>query len=154
MKSGDAMYRYKESDIMNEFTNEEANLLRNSNVNINSDICELEEIVSDLMVHEGLDTEIGKVYGHILDKILELENIIDKKYTRVIFVEPDFSDGASLYAMSDLNDFQIGDEVLLKTNNDEIEGIVREVAYYTKEHLPSSPDNMYSVTEITYREEN
>lgn len=147
------MYIYKESDILNEFTKEEANLLRNSNININSDICELESDVSDLMIYEGLDTEIGKVYGHILDKILELEDTIDKKYTRVIFVESDFSDSVIDYCISDLNDFEIGDEVFYKRKYDEMEGIVREVAYYTKEHLPLPENDMCTIIEITYRKD-
>ena len=55
------------------------------------------------------------------------------------------------YAISDINDFQIGDEVLIKKANNEIEGIVREVAYYTKDNLPIPLNNMYTIKEITYR---
>jgi hypothetical protein len=46
---------------------------------------------------------------------------------------------------------QIGDEVLIQKKNKEIEGIVREVAYYTKDNLPIPLNNMYLIKEITYR---
>ena len=146
------MYIYKESDILKELPECDANFIRNSDININTDIVELIEQLEDLMQRNGIETESGLILEGIIDTLSTVD--VDKKYYRLIFVEPDFSDGASIYAMSDLNDFQIGDEVLVKTNNDEIEGIVREVAYYTKEHLPSPPDNMYLIKEITYREEN
>ena len=145
------MYLYKESDILNELPLCDANFIRNSDININTDIVELIEQLEDLMQKNGIETESGMILEGIVDKLSTVN--VDKKYYRIIFVEPDFSDGVSLYAMSDINDFQIGDEVVIKTRNDEVDGIVREVAYYTKEHLPSPPEDMYSVTEITYREE-
>lgn len=146
------MYLYKESDILDEFTIEEANLLRNSNININSDICELKKEISYLINNEK-DIDIKNMYEDILNKILklELEDNIDNKYTRVIFVEPDYTSSVIDYCISDLNDFEIGDEVFYKRKYDEVEGIVKEVGYYKDYNLPKHQDELYVIKEITYR---
>lgn len=144
------MYLYKESDILDAFTKEETNLLRNSNININSDICELEKEVSNLITKEE-DTSIQNMYKDILDKIIKLKDTIDNKYTRVIFVEPDYTESVIDYCISDLNDFEIGDEVSYKRKYDDMEGIVKEVGYYKDYNLPKHQDELYVVKEITYR---
>ena len=145
------MYIYKESDILNELPEYDANFIRNTDININTDIVQLIEQLEDLMQENGIESESGLIIEGIIDKLTTID--VDKKYYRLIFVELDFTEDKILYAKSSLNDFQIGDEVVVKTKNQEFEGIVREVAYYTKNHLPSAIDNMYQVTEITYRDD-
>ena len=144
------MYLYKESDILDEFTKEEANLLRNSNININSDICELKKEISYL-INKEKDIDIKSMYEDILNKILKLEDNIDNKYTRVIFVEPFYTSSVIDYCISDLNDFLIGDEVFYKRKYDEVEGIVKEVGYYKDYNLPKHQDELYTIKEITNR---
>jgi len=144
------MYLYKESDILDEFTKEEANLLRNSNININSDICELKKEISYL-INKEKDINIKNMYEDILNKILKLEDNIDNKYTRVIFVEPDYTSSVIDYCISDLNDFKIGDEVLYKRKYDDMEGIIKEVGYYKEYNLPKHQDELYAIKEITNR---
>ncbi|MBR5662784.1 MAG: hypothetical protein IKX00_03940 [Bacilli bacterium] len=144
------MYLYKESDILDEFTKEEANLLRNSDININSDICELKKEISYL-VNKEKDIDIKNMYEDILNKIIKLEDNIDNKYTRVIFVEPDYTSSVIDYCISDLNDFLIGDEVFYKRKYDAVEGIVKEVGYYKDYNLPKHQDELYVIKEITYR---
>lgn len=142
------MYCYKETELLKELPIADANFLRNSNINVNTDIVELIEQLENLMQENGVETESGKIVENIID---ELNDIDLNKYYRVIFVEPDFSDSAIISALSDLNDFQIGDEVVVETKNGEVEGIVREVAYFKEKSLEYSPDVMYVINEITYR---
>lgn len=144
------MYLYKESDVLDEFTKEEANLLRNSTININSDICELEKEVSNLITKEE-DASIQNMYKDILDKIIKLKDTIDNKYARVIFVEPDYTESVIDYCISDLNDFEIGDEVFYKRKYDDMEGIVKKVGYYKEYNLPKHQDELYTIKEIANR---
>ena len=145
------MYLYKESEILNELPIDEANFIRNNNININTDIVELIEQLEVLMQRAGIETESGQIIEDIIDKLTKVN--IDKKYYRIIFVEDYFSNDAIYFATSSLNDFQIGDDVLLERGKQEVEGFVREVGYYIKTNLPSSLNEMYSIKEITYRRE-
>lgn len=142
------MYCYKETELLKELPINDANFLRISDINVNTDIVELLEQLELLMQKNGIETESGKIVKNIID---ELNKINLKKYYRVIFVEPDFSDAVIISALSDLNDFRVGDEVVVITKNNEVEGIVREVAYYKEQSLEYSPDIMYVVNEITRR---
>ncbi len=145
------MYLYKESEILNELPIDEANFIRNTDININTDIVELIEQLEVLMQRAGIETESGQIIEDIIDKLTKVN--IDKKYYRIIFVEDYFSNDAIYFATSSLNDFQIGDDVLLERGKQEVEGFVREVGYYIKTNLPSSLNEMYSIKEITYRRE-
>lgn len=143
------MYLYKESEILNELPIDEANFIRNTDININTDVVELIEQLEYLMQKVGIETESGQIIEDIIDKLTKVN--IDKKYYRIIFVEDYFSNEGVYYATSNLNNFQIGDDVLLERKNRETEGFVREVAYYTKDNLPFPPNEMYSIKKITYR---
>lgn len=145
------MYLYKESEILNELPIDEANFIRNTDININTDVVELIEQLEYLMQKVGIETESGQIIEDIIDKLTKVN--IDKKYYRIIFVEDYFSNDAIYFATSSLNDFQIGDDVLLERGKQEVEGFVREVGYYIKDNLPSSLNEMYSIKEITYRRE-
>lgn len=145
------MYLYKESEILNELPIDEANFIRNTDININTDVVELIEQLEYLMQKVGIETESGQIIEDIIDKLTKVN--IDKKYYRIIFVEDYFSNDAIYFATSSLNDFQIGDDVLLERGKQEVEGFVREVGYYIKANLPSSLNEMYSIKEITYRRE-
>ena len=145
------MYLYKESEILNELPIDEANFIRNTDININTDIVELIEQLEDLMQRVGIETESGKIIEDILDKLTKVS--VDRKYYRIIFVEEYYSDDAIYFATSSLNNLQIGDDVLLKRGKQEVEGFVKEVAYYTKANLPLPLDEMYYIKEITYRRE-
>ena len=145
------MYLYKESEILNELPIDEANFIRNTDININTDVVELIEQLEYLMQKVGIETESGQIIEDIIDKLTKVN--IDKKYYRIIFVEDYFSNDAIYFATSSLNDFQIGDDVLLERGKQEVEGFVREVGYYIKTNLPSSLNEMYSIKEITYRRE-
>ncbi len=142
------MYINKESELLNELSKSDANFIRNTDIIINTDIVELIEQLETLMQKEGIESESGRIIEKIISKLSTID--VDKYY-RIIFVESDFSDKSIYYAISDMNDFQIGDEVLIQKKNNEIEGIVREVAYYTKDNLPIPLNNMYLIKEITYR---
>jgi hypothetical protein len=142
------LYINKESELLNELSKSDANFIRNTDIIINTDIVELIEQLETLMQKEGIESESGRIIEKIISKLSTID--VDKYY-RIIFVESDFSDKSIYYAISDMNDFQIGDEVLIQKKNNEIEGIVREVAYYTKDNLPIPLNNMYLIKEITYR---
>lgn len=146
--SCDDMYIYKESELLNELPISDANFIRNTDINVNTDIVEFIEQLESLMQEEGINSESGQILENIISN-LSIVNY--DKYYRIIFVESDFSNDTIYYAMSNINDFQIGDEALLEKNNHKIEGIVREVAYYTKKNLPSPLNDFYSIKEITYR---
>ena len=146
------MYLYKESEILNELTKEEADYIRSTNININTDIV---EFIDQLTVHfqmQGLDDidtnpKLWFIEG-IIDKIVNLDL---SKYVRVIFIEPNYSSSVIDYCISDLNDFKIGDEVLYKRKYDDMEGIVKEVGYYKEYNLPKHQDELYTIKEITNR---
>ena len=142
------MYAYKESEIIKELSGEEIVYLKTSNININTDIVELNKQLESHLSNEVVDDESRRIVESIIN---ELKNINLKKYCRVIFVEPDFSDGTIISAISNIEDFRIGDEVVVKTKYEDVDGIVREVAYYKEENLPYPLDVMYEVTEIVYR---
>ena len=146
------MYLYKESEILNELTKEEADYIRSTNININTDVVEFEEQLTNHFQMQGLDDidtnpKLWFIEG-IIDKIVDLDI---SKYVRVIFVEPNYSSSVIDYCISDLNDFEIGDEVLYKRKYDDMEGIVKEVGYYKEYNLPKHQDELYTIKEITYR---
>lgn len=146
------MYLYKESEILNELTKEEADYIRSTNININTDIVEFEDQLTDHFQMQGLDDidtnpKLWFIEG-IIDKIVDLDL---SKYVRVIFVEPNYSSSVIDYCISDLNDFKIGDEVLYKRKYDVMEGIVKEVGYYKEYNLPKHQDELYTIKEITNR---
>ena len=149
------MYLYKETEILNELTKEEADYIRSTNININTDILEFIDQLTDHFQMQGSDDidtnpKLWFIEG-IIDKIVELEDTIENKYTRVIFVEPNYSSSVIDYCISDLNDFKIGDEVLYKRKYDNVEGIVKEVGYYKEYNLPKHQDELYTIKEITNR---
>ena len=146
------MYLYKESEILNELTKEEADYIRSTNININTDIVEFIDQLTDHFQMQGLDDidtnpKLWFIEG-IIDKIVDLDL---SKYVRVIFVEPNYSSSVIDYCISDLNDFEIGDEVTYKRKYDDMEGIVKEVGYYKDYNLPKHKDELYIINEITYR---
>lgn len=146
------MYLYKESEILNELTKEEADYIRSTNININTDIVEFIDQLTDHFQLQGLDDidsnpKLWFIEG-IIDKIVDLDL---SKYVRVIFVEPNYSSSVIDYCISDLNDFKIGDEVLYKRKYDDMEGIVKEVGYYKDYNLPKHQDELYTIKEITNR---
>ena len=146
------MYLYKESEILNELTKEEADYIRSTNININIDIVEFIDQLTDHFQKQGLDDidtnpELWFIEG-IINKIVDLDL---SKYVRVIFVEPNYSSSVIDYCISDLNDFKIGDEVLYKRKYDDMEGIVKEVGYYKEYNLPKHQDELYTIKEITNR---
>lgn len=142
------MYVYKESEIIKELSGEGIVYLKTTNINVNTDIVELIEQLNFHLRDEVVDDDSKRIVEEI---IRDLNNINLKKYYRVIFVEPDFSDSAIISALSNIKDFRIGDEVVVKTKNEDIDGIVREVAYFKEENLQYPPDIMYEITEIVYR---
>ena len=146
------MYLYKESEILNELTKDEADYIRSTNININTDIVEFIDQLTDHFQMQGLDDTDTypklKFMEGIIDKILDLDL---SKYVRVIFVEPNYSISVIDYCISDLNDFKIGDEVLYKRKYVDMEGIVKEVGYYKEYNLPKHQDELYSIKEITNR---
>lgn len=142
------MYAYKESEIIKELSGEGIAYLKTSNINVNTDLVELNEQLECHLKNEVIDDESKRIVESIIS---ELNSINLRKYCRVIFVEPDFSDGTIISAISNIKDFKIGDEVVVKTKNEDVDGIVREVAYYKEENLPYPSDIMYEVTEIVYR---
>lgn len=146
------MYLYKESEILNELTKEEADYIRSTNININTDIVEFLDQLTNYFQMQGLD-DIDtnpklKFIECIIDKIVNLDL---SEYVRVIFVEPNYSSSVIDYCISDLNDFKIGDEVLYKRKYDDMEGIVKEVGYYKEYNLPKHQDELYTIKEITNR---
>ena len=146
------MYLYKESEILNELTKEEADYIRSTNININTDIVEFIDQLTNHFQMQGLDDidtnpKLKFIEG-IIDKIVDLDL---SKYVRVIFVEPNYSSSVIDYCISDLNDFKIGDEVLYKRKYDDMEGIVKEVGYYKEYNLPKHQDELYTIKEITNR---
>lgn len=146
------MNLYKESEILNELTKEEADYIRSTNININTDIVEFIDQLTDHFQMQGLDDidtnpKLSFIEG-IIDKIVDLDL---GKYVRVIFVEPNYSSSVIDYCISDLNDFKIGDEVLYKRKYDDMEGIVKEVGYYKEYNLPKHQDELYTIKEITNR---
>ena len=146
------MYLYKESEILNELTKDEADYIRSTNININTDIVEFIDQLTDHFQMQGLDDTDTypklKFMEGIIDKILDLDL---SKYVRVIFVEPNYSISVIDYCISDLNDFKIGDEVLYKRKYVDMEGIVKEVGYYKEYNLPKHQDELYTIKEITNR---
>lgn len=146
------MYLYKESEILNELTKEEADYIRSTNININTDIVEfIDQLINHFQMQclDDIDTnpKLWFIEG-IIDKIVDLDL---SKYVRVIFVEPNYSSSVIDYCISDLNDFKIGDEVLYKRKYDDMEGIVKEVGYYKEYNLPKHQDELYTIKEITNR---
>ena len=146
------MYLYKESEILNELTKEEADYIRSTNININTDIVEFIDQLTNHFQMQGLDDidtnpKLKFIEG-IIDKIVDLDL---SKYVRVIFVEPNYSSSVIDYCISDLNDFKIGDEVFYKRKYDDMEGIVKEVGYYKEYNLPKHQDELYTIKEITNR---
>ena len=146
------MYLYKESEILNELTKEEADYIRSTNININADIVEFIEQLTNHFQMQGLDDtdtnhKLSFIEG-IINKIVDLDL---SKYVRVIFVEHNYSSSVIDYCVSDLNDFKIGDEVSYKRKYDDIEGIVKEVGYYNEYNLPKHQDELYTIKEITNR---
>ena len=146
------MYLYKESEILNELTKEEADYIRSTNININTDIVEfIDQLINHFQMQclDDIDTnpKLSFIEG-IIDKIVDLDL---SKYVRVIFVEPNYSSSVIDYCISDLNDFKIGDEVLYKRKYDDMEGIVKEVGYYKEYNLPKHQDELYTIKEITNR---
>ena len=72
------MYIYKESDILKELPECDANFIRNSDININTDIVELIEQLEDLMQRNGIETESGLILEGIIDTLSTVD--VDKKY--------------------------------------------------------------------------
>ena len=66
------MYLYKESEILNELTKEEPDYIRSTNININTDIVEFIDQLTDHFQMQGLD-DIDTS-----PKLLFIEGIIDK----------------------------------------------------------------------------
>ena len=146
------MYLYKESEILSELTKQEADYIRSTNININTDKVEFIDQLTEHFQMQGLDDidtnpKLSFIEG-IIDKITNLDL---SKYVRVIFVEPNYSSSVIDYCISDLNDFKIGDEVLYKRKYDDMEGIVKEVGYYKEYNLPKHQDELYTIKEITNR---
>ena len=138
---------YKESDIFDELLTSEFNFIRNTDININTDIEELIEQLESLMHKNGIETESGQIIKGIIDKLTSVDL---NNYYRIIFVDEDLTNRI-IYAKSDLKDFKIGDEVFLEKNNYQTEGYVMGVAYYKKDNIPFLLDKLYTVTEIYYR---
>ena len=134
------MYIYKESEIINVLSKEEINYIRNTNINIQTDIVELIEQLENLMQKKGIETKEGLIVEHIIDK---LSTIYVDNYYRIIYVNDNSNN--IYYCISKLNDFEIGQKVLIEKDNKKINGIVKEVAYYKKENLPILEDKLYSI---------
>lgn len=146
------MYLYKKSDIFKELDKDELNYLRNSSFNINADMKELINILNEEIENKGIISKDELLIKNIIKK---LSSIDLNKYNKVIFVDPYGRDDFIYYCTSDVDYIQIGDDVCFKKNHSvlslEDEGIVREVGYYKTDNLPMTLDNMYVVTEVTYR---
>lgn len=134
------MYINKESELIEILSKEEIDYIRDTNININTDIVELLDQLEDLMQKKGIETKEGLIVESIIDK---LSTIYVDNYYRIIFVKDNLNN--IYYCISKLNNFEIGQEVLIEKDNTKVIGIVKEVAYYKKENLPILEEELYLI---------
>lgn len=148
---------FPDSEILKYLSKEQVNFLYNTDININTDIVELMEQLSEFLQKYGIENdevnESGKVVEGIIDKLADIDP--EKELIKYVFVEYDLDSSGKLYCYkSDINGIYIGDSVLVETNGSENEGLVRRIGYYSKNTVPYPLKSTKNILEVIDYDEN
>jgi hypothetical protein len=142
---------FPDSEILKYLSKEQVNFLYNTDININTDIVELIEQLTDFLQKYGIENdeinESGMIVEKIIDKLADIDP--EKELIKYVFVEYDLDSSGKLYCYkSNINGIYIGDSVLVETNGLENEGIVRRIGYYSKNTVPYPLNKTKNVLEV------
>lgn len=148
---------FPDSEILKYLSKEQVNFLYNTDININTDIVELMEQLSEFLQKYGIENdevnESGKIVEGIIDKLADIDP--EKELIKYVFVEYDLDSSGKLYCYkSDINGIYIGDSVLVETNGSENEGLVRRIGYYSKNTVPYPLKSTKNILEVIDYDEN
>lgn len=142
---------FPDSEILKYLSKEQMNFLYNTDININTDIVELIEQLTDFLQKYGIENdeinESGMIVEKIIDKLADIDP--EKELIKYVFVEYDLDSSGKLYCYkSNINGIYIGDSVLVETNGLENEGIVRRIGYYSKNTVPYPLNKTKNILEV------
>lgn len=142
---------FPDSEILRYLSKEQVNFLYNTDININTDIVELIEQLTDFLQKYGIENdeinESGMIVEKIIDKLADIDP--EKELIKYVFVEYDLDSSGKLYCYkSNINGIYIGDSVLVETNGLENEGIVRRIGYYSKNTVPYPLNKTKNILEV------
>lgn len=148
---------FPDSEILKYLSKEQVNFLYNTDININTDIVELMEQLSEFLQKYGIENdevnESGKIVEGIIDKLADIDP--EKELIKYVFVEYDLDSSGKLYCYkSDINGIYIGDSVLVETNGSENEGLVRRIGYYSKNTVTYPLKSTKNILEVIDYDEN
>lgn len=148
---------FPDSEILKYLSKEQVNFLYNTDININTDIVELMEQLSEFLQKYGIENgevnESGKIVEGIIDKFADIDP--EKELIKYVFVEYDLDSSGKLYCYkSDINGIYIGDSVLVETNGSKNEGLVRRIGYYSKNTVPYPLKSTKNILEVIDYDEN
>lgn len=140
-----------ESEITKYLEKWQVNFLYNTDIIINTDIVELIEQLSDYLQKYGIEnddiTETGKITEEIIDVLTDINP--DKDMYKYIFVEPNIGYDDKIFCYkSNINGIYLGDTVLIEFGNEQIEGIVRSIGYYSKDKVPYPLEKTKNIIKI------